>query len=59
MTTFTRQRLRTALLFASLPFITLQAAYAASGCATQNGPAPRYSQQISQMYGYPRGSASR
>ncbi|UMY63016.1 fimbrial protein [Pseudomonas sp. LS.1a] len=40
MTTFTRQRLRTALLFASLPFITLQAAYAASGCATQNGPGP-------------------
>nr|HDS0982485.1 type 1 fimbrial protein [Pseudomonas putida] len=37
MNTFTRPRLRTALLFASLPFITLQAAYAASGCITEYG----------------------
>ncbi|WP_144171738.1 fimbrial protein [Pseudomonas sp. Kh13] len=40
MKTFTRPRLRTALLFASLPFIPLQAAYAASGCVTQNGTGP-------------------
>lgn len=40
MNTFTRLRLRTALLFASLPFIPLQAAYAASGCVTQNGTGP-------------------
>ena len=40
MNTFTRPRLLTALLLASLPLIPLQAAYAASRCVTQNGSGP-------------------